>query len=630
MVDDSGTRTRAAAGDATADGTHAPVPPVPATPKPDQLSNQTTNELTLVPTVGVAQLAALPAPGYQLGEVIGRGGMGEVRVAQDLRIGREVAIKRIRGKASPDAVDRFLREARIQARLDHPAIVPVYELSTDPDGVPFFTMKRLTGETLGKRLADRANVQPLLRAFADVCLAIELAHSRGVVHRDLKPSNIILGDFGEVYVLDWGVARVLSDTTRATQPQQAVSSVPGDDETTMGAILGTPGYMSPEQVRGAPAEPPADVYSLGAILFEILAGEPLHPRGEAALVTTLSTPQISPTSRLIEHSIEHPIAPELDGACFDALAEDPKQRPTARELATRIQAYLDGDRDHERRRQLAREQLDAAQRALESTDDTGRATAMRRAGRALALDPDSQEAAALVTRLTVEPPEKLPPDLLASLESEDRALNRHRATRGLRAYAAAFVCVSFLPLLDIQNWSLQIAAWGLVALLGLIMYQGTVTGRTRLAPALVVNLAAVLVFSRILGPFIITPVSTLGILMSFAASPRLLARRWVIAAWTVCAIALPIVVELLGVLPRTWWVTEGAVVSTSQIIRIHGTRDAIALVFVNASWIAIVANYALNTSLRRRDLQRELHIQRWHLQQTIPDPNVRPARSTKV
>ncbi|HEY3806737.1 MAG TPA: serine/threonine-protein kinase [Kofleriaceae bacterium] len=626
MVDDSGTRTRAAAGDATADGTHAPVPPVPATPKPDRLSNQTTNELTLVPTLGVAQLAALPAPGYQLGEVIGRGGMGEVRVAQDLRIGREVAIKRIRGKPSPDAVDRFLREARIQARLDHPAIVPVYELSTDADGVPFFTMKRLAGETLGKRLADRANVQPLLRAFADVCLAIELAHSRGVVHRDLKPSNIILGDFGEVYVLDWGVARVLSDTTRATQPQQAVASAPGDDETTMGAILGTPGYMSPEQVRGAPADPPADVYSLGAILFEILAGEPLHPRGEAALATTLSTPQIAPTSRAIERAI----APELDGACFDALAEDPKQRPTARELATRVQAYLDGDRDHERRRELAREQLDAAHRALASTDDTGRATAMRRAGRALALDPDSQEAAALVTRLTVEPPEKLPPDLIASLDAEDRELNRHRATRGLRSYAAVFVFVSFLPLLDIQNWSLQIAAWGLVALLGLIMYQGTRTGTTRLAPALVVNLAGVLVFSRILGPFIITPVATLGILMSFAASPRLLARRWVIAAWTLCAVALPIACELAGLLPRTWWITEGAVVSTSQILHLHGMHDAIALVIANGVWIAIVASYALNTNIRRRDLQRALHIQRWHLQQTIPDPNVRPARSTKV
>src|ERR1051325_9552546 len=139
---------------------------------------------TIVPTVSVSTFVSLPEPGYQLGDVIGHGGMGEVVVAKDQRIGREVAVKRIRARTpSPDAVSRYLREARIQARLDHPAIVPVYELGTDADGRPFFTMKRLTGETLMKRLDDRSKVQPMLRAFVDVCLAVQLAHSRGVVHR---------------------------------------------------------------------------------------------------------------------------------------------------------------------------------------------------------------------------------------------------------------------------------------------------------------------------------------------------------------------------------------------------------------------------------------------------------------
>ena len=521
MVDDDGTRPRAAAGDATADGTRVPGPPSAPT-------HVATHELTLVPTVGVTEFVALPDPGYQLGDVLGRGGMGEVLVAQDQRIGREVAIKRIRGKVSPDLVDRFLREARIQARLDHPAIVPVYELGTDADGAPYFTMKRLVGETLSKKLGQKdkgGNIQPLLRAFADVCLAIELAHSRGVIHRDLKPSNIMLGDFGEVYVIDWGVARVASSEPARTSLRES-TPIADDDHTTIGSILGTPGYMSPEQVRGREAEAPADVYSLGAILFEILAGEPLHPRGESALSTTLSHPQVAPTSRAAERSI----APELDSACFDALAEEPEKRPTARELAQRIQAYLDGDRDHERRRRLATEQLEAAREALASRSDTGRATALRRAARALALDNDSDEAAALLTKLTVEPPpeDQMPPALIASMAAEDLELDKDRSRRGLWAYFAVFCFVSLIPLLHVTNWTLLVVAWILVALLGVIMWGGARTGQARLYPALTVNLAAVFVFSRILGPFIITPVATVGILFSFTASPRMLARRWMI------------------------------------------------------------------------------------------------------
>src|SRR5688572_14775171 len=150
-----------------------------------------------------APFLKLPAKEYTVRDVIGRGGMGEVLVADDLRIGREVAYKRMLSESSSTAgLSRFLREARIQARLDHPAIVPVYELSTDDEGRPYFTMKRVTGMTLAQRLAAGGVTNRLLRAFAEVCLAIEYAHARGVVHRDLKPSNIMLGKYGEVYVLD--------------------------------------------------------------------------------------------------------------------------------------------------------------------------------------------------------------------------------------------------------------------------------------------------------------------------------------------------------------------------------------------------------------------------------------------
>src|SRR3954471_17945738 len=182
--------------------------------------------------------------GYTVGEMIGRGGMGEVLLAHDEVIGREVAIKRMRrADPDPDAETRFVREAKIQARLQHPSIVPVHELGRDADGRPYFTMKRLAGVTLHQLLGGPR--QRLLRAFADVCLAVEFAHEHGVIHRDIKPTNIMLGDFGEVYVLDWGVARVLDEDGSGHPSVRDIITVEG--ETQVGAVMGTPGYMAPEQ-----------------------------------------------------------------------------------------------------------------------------------------------------------------------------------------------------------------------------------------------------------------------------------------------------------------------------------------------------------------------------------------------
>ena len=249
--------------------------------------------------------AALPS--YTLGRTLGVGGMGEVVLAHDGRIGREIAVKRLRTAApSAAALERFLREARIQARLEHPAIVPVYELGHDRAGQPYFTMKRLAGVTLADQLAAPRPppLRPLLRAFVDVCLAIDFAHARGVVHRDLKPANIMLGDFGEVYVLDWGVARVAAAPGDDGAGDERDGIAPAGDITTLegmtqaGAVLGTPGYMPPEQLQGAAAvTAAADVYALGAILFELLAGEPLLARGPEVVRQTLAGVDGSPAAR---------------------------------------------------------------------------------------------------------------------------------------------------------------------------------------------------------------------------------------------------------------------------------------------------------------------------------------------
>src|SRR5664279_1075390 len=223
----------------------------------DATTDAMATDATLSPSraleVGATQASPTTNPGtgalparYRLAGSLGHGGMGEVLLATDTQIDREVAIKRMLIDPTGPAVARFLREAKVQGRLDHPAIVPVYELAHDTEGRPFFVMKRLVGVTLADVLARhtgdlRYTRQKLLRAFADVCLAVELAHSRGVIHRDLKPANIMLGDFGEVYVLDWGIARVVGETD-----PELHSPATGDQQLTQaGAILGTPGYMAP-------------------------------------------------------------------------------------------------------------------------------------------------------------------------------------------------------------------------------------------------------------------------------------------------------------------------------------------------------------------------------------------------
>ncbi|MBA2542601.1 MAG: serine/threonine protein kinase, partial [Deltaproteobacteria bacterium] len=358
---------------------------------------------------------------YRLETELGRGGMGEVLSARDEQIGRNVAIKRLRSKPTPETEARFLREARIQGRLDHPAIVPVHELGRDDQGQPFFAMKQLAGKTLaeviGQPEAERTFTRKqLLRALIDVSLAIQFAHERGVVHRDLKPSNIMLGDYGEVYVLDWGIARVLEESEHASFDD--VSSSIGEGQTLAGQLLGTPGYMSPEQINGELVDGRADVFALGCILFEILTSTTLFPRGKDALAAT--------AGGAIERrpSIRRPEAeasPELENVCVEATERLRDLRiATPRVFGDRIQAYLDGDRDVERRRELAKIALASARESL-ARPESDRRGALRAAARALALDPEAKEPAELVGRLMLDPPTQVPPEVdeeVAAIEAK--------------------------------------------------------------------------------------------------------------------------------------------------------------------------------------------------------------------
>ncbi|HVK84268.1 MAG TPA: serine/threonine-protein kinase [Kofleriaceae bacterium] len=582
---------------------------------------------TLVPLGAAAATVMLPAPGYALGDAIGRGGMGEVLAARDLRIDREVAVKRMTAEEpSQEQISRFLREAKIQARLGHPAIVPVHELGIDERGRPYFTMKRLTGKTLAQELAakpslERATLNRLLRVFVDVCFAAEFAHANDVVHRDLKPSNIMLGNFGEVYVLDWGIARVTTEDGDVNPDLADIQTL--DDGTKSGALIGTPGYMAPEQIRGFKATGAADVYALGSILFEILAGELLHRRGEQGIAMTLSRPQVLPSERKPDRGIP----PELDQLCWSALAEQPEERPTARQLAERVQAYLDGDRDLERRRVIAEEQLASARAVLAGGDADRRATAMRRAGRALALDPQSEEAAALVSSLLLEPPRQLPSDLEAGLEEQERTLNRDRSRKAIWAYLSPFLLLPMVAVLDIKSWPSLIAFISLLGLGALSSAYFVRSGKPSVAVVFAINLAIAVMFTRIAGPFVLTPLMVCCALAGVSSIPWINERTWPLVAWSVCAVMAPILLEWTGALRRTWEIGEGRMVVISDMVVSHGRPTELALVGGNLVFTVVIALLAQTIARRRRVDQQQLYVQAWHLRHLLPSAK-QPWRTT--
>ena len=284
---------------------------------------------------------------YEVVEELGRGGMGEVHLCLDRRIGRQVARKRAKDGAERS---RFLREASVQGQLEHPTIVPLHDLAEDDEGELYFTMKAIRGRTLKAILTSRADpdtnpamrtpTRKLLQALANASLGVAFAHSRGVIHRDLKPDNLMLGEFGETYVLDWGVAKIRSGG-------------PSDDDllqiplrgsaTKVGAMIGTAGYMSPEQCTGdVEVDEQSDVYSLGAILFEVLAGEPLHEGPPLERIdSTLSGVDIE--ARAAHWPAD---TSDLARVCASATALDRATRmKSARQLAEAIERCLDGTRD---------------------------------------------------------------------------------------------------------------------------------------------------------------------------------------------------------------------------------------------------------------------------------------------
>lgn len=575
---------------------------------------------------------------YQPKRELSRGRMSNLSLHHDHLIGRTVALKSLSPERAGDreAELRFLREAAIQGQLEHPAIIPVYDVGVDPAGTIYFTMKRIRGINLDEILdglswgregfAELYTRRRLLQALANVCLAVDFAHHRGIIHRDLKPSNIMLGDFGEVYVLDWGLARLGAELPEGESDDGETSGYRPTAAFTLrtlpGALLGTPGYMAPEQL-GAAEEvgPAADVYALGAILFELLTGTPLHDPESAtdAVRSTIQAPAPRPSARSPERSVP----PELDALCYHAIRRDPGQRlASARLLHDALERYLAGEQDTELRRELAQDHIHAAEEHRRNPTDpiAGRRRAIRELGRALALDPGNHGATNALVALLAELPSETPPDVEKATTSARHRYWRVVARLSGFAYMSTILCAPLIGWSGATEPALAVLFYLLIALASATSFWVSRQESPSIALTLVVCIASNLAFavlSGLAGPLLITPMI---LTLNTGAFALLLGRRlrWWILGAGLAAILVPLGLELTGVLEPSYAFVDGSMVVRSRMI---SAEPLPSLVFLTiASVTTLVTATFLFSELRELVLrgERRSYLYTWQLRQLLP------------
>jgi serine/threonine protein kinase len=263
---------------------------------------------------------------YTVVKELARGGMGTVYLAEDTELNRLVAIKVLTSEVTDDLRNRMVREAQIIARLEHPGIVPVHDVGVLPDGRIYYAMKFVRGSRLDEYAGQGASLKDRLRKFQAVCDAVAFAHAHAVIHRDLKPQNIMIGSFGEVLILDWGVAKILRNPVSSEAETLLLPAPESNGDTAHGTIIGTRDYMSPEQARGEidQLDERADVYSLGAVLYFLLTARPPSATRPRSI-----NPQVSKAAEAI---------------CLKAMARESGSRySSAAELSADIGRLLDAE-----------------------------------------------------------------------------------------------------------------------------------------------------------------------------------------------------------------------------------------------------------------------------------------------
>jgi eukaryotic-like serine/threonine-protein kinase len=584
---------------------------------------------------------------------LGQGGMGVVLSVRDEQIGREIAIKRLLSsrRDNPSVRARFQREARVQAQLEHPSIVPVYDLGVDEQGDAWFTMKKIRGITLasvigGLRAKDpdiveRFTRRRLLTAFTNVCLAIDFAHTHGVVHRDLKPENVMLGEFGEVYVLDWGIAKIagVSDAElSATQPPGAGDG-PG---TQVGEVLGTIGYMPPEQLSGASTVGPrSDVWSLGAILFELLTLEPLLPRmtlGEAIMASDEPI-EARPSKR----APDLVVTAGLDTICERATARAILDRyPSARALHDDVMLYLDGDLEAQRRREQAAAHLHRARDAEENAARDGsdrsaqRTLAMQEVNRALALDPANDDAKHTMVRMLAEPQPVLPPAARAELEASRAGVTRVAFKVGAFGFLAMYLFLPMYLWMGIRDWTLTGAVLALIATSAALLWWGaTVPSRARVAMLLTIISAGALIalLSRVVGTFASAPLLAFLMAVGLVFNSTQLGIKSVLAL-VLIALGIPLALELSGVIEPSYAYAGGAIVVVPHMTNLPAVPTTITMALTCLSTIGLAAFYLMRVHGQLRSTQEQLWGYSWNLRQFLPAlppaPQTRPEPAQSV
>lgn len=579
---------------------------------------------------------------YERSGTVTRNGVFEDLCARDRVIRRSVVIRRLaRGTAHSSSEERrFARAARLQAQLEHPAIVPIYDIGEVGDvgdmasGAQTMIFPDVRSVSLRRVLDARASGDKemvrkfsrtaLLQAFLQLCLATAYAHARGVVHRNIQPEAVALGDHGEVYLLDWSLAKPVQGPYRPGLVS-IDSSTAEIGATLPGQTLGTPGYASPEQLVGGEADARSDVYALGSLLFEILTGSPLHS-GESA-VEKVRTTQVGVNACPSQRAPKAGIPEAFDTVCVRATATDPKLRyPSARELHDAIERTLEAALEAGRRTELASRHAELAEslamRAL--TASSGhyelRAQALREAGRAFALNPKSPGARrALLTLLKEEPPD-LPPEAQAEMEAEASDQARAVGRFAMLAYGAFGLIFAPVALSGVRSWpGFAFTAVSVAATVGVAAFMSRMknpTGRVGLLLAFT-SFTAIASTSGFYGALVLAPLLATANVVCMGVGLDRRYRPWVLLMG-LASMLVPFAFERFGLLPQSYRFGPGTITVLPVVRDLHEGPVRIGLFLSTLAAIVAPTLFTWRLSNRAASATERMHVYGWQLRRLLP------------